>query len=129
MRLRVLPHPEHSVNLDHVVRVQSSLQGTRQALICWGTGPAHSRHSVILADSPFSFTQLIPASTGEEEKITPIITDNRSWPVTFLTLKHSHLCIGLWHQVTATSKEDLFCLTSHHFIIYFGGSVVKCNFI
>lgn len=62
-RLRELPHPAQSENLDHVVRVQSSLQGTRHPLTCRGKGPAHRRHSVMLADSPLSPTQLIPAET------------------------------------------------------------------
>lgn len=62
-RLRELPHPAQSENLDHAVRVQSSLQGTRHPLTCRGKGPAHRRHSVMLADSPLSPTQLIPAET------------------------------------------------------------------
>lgn len=32
-RIRELPHPAHSENLDHAVRVQSSLQATRHSLI------------------------------------------------------------------------------------------------
>lgn len=63
LRLRELPHPAHSENLDQVVRVQSSLQATRHSLIWGGTGPAHRRHSVILADSPLSSTQLTPVNT------------------------------------------------------------------
>lgn len=49
------------MNLDHAVRVQSSLQGTRHSLICGGTGPAHRRQSVTLAVWSLSPTQLIPA--------------------------------------------------------------------
>lgn len=63
LRLRELPHPAHSENLDQVVRVQSSLQATRHSLIWGGRGPAHRRHSVILADSPLSSTQLTPVNT------------------------------------------------------------------
>lgn len=72
LRLRELPHPAQSENLDHAVRVQSSLQGTRQSLICEGKGPAHRRHFVILAGSPLSSTQLIPANTGKDKNVTPI---------------------------------------------------------
>lgn len=62
-RLRELPHPAQSENLDQAVRVQSSLQDTRHSLTCRGKGPAQRRHSVMLADSPLSPTQLIPAET------------------------------------------------------------------
>lgn len=33
LRVRELPHPVHSENLDQVVRVQSSLHATRHSLI------------------------------------------------------------------------------------------------
>lgn len=63
LRLRELPHPAQSENLDQAVRVQSSLHGTLHFLTCRGKGPAHRRHSVMFADSPLSPTQLIPAET------------------------------------------------------------------
>lgn len=65
LRVRELPHPAHSENLDQAVRVQSSLHATRHFLIWEGKGPAHCRHSVMLAGIPSSPTQLIPATHGE----------------------------------------------------------------
>lgn len=66
-RLRVckLPHPVHSENLDHAVKLQSSLQGTWHLLLWGGKGPAHCRHSVIFANSPLSPMQLIPENGME----------------------------------------------------------------
>lgn len=74
-RLRVwkLPHPAQSENLDHAVRVQSSLQATRHALICGGRGPAQRRHSVMLANLPLSSTQLTPANTGRGKNVSLIM--------------------------------------------------------
>lgn len=87
LRLREPPHPAQSENLDHVVRVQSSLHGTRHSLACRGKGPAHRRHSVMLADSPLSATQLIPAETQR----------NRTSP-------HSHLAFG--STSTSSRRRD-----------------------
>lgn len=72
VRLWELPHPAHSENLDQAVRVQSSLQVIRHPLIWGGTGPAHRRQSVMLADSPLSSTQLIPANIEESNNVIPI---------------------------------------------------------
>lgn len=73
LRLRELPHSVHSENLDHAVRVQSSLQASRHSLIWEGKGPAHLKHSVILADSALSPTQLTPVNMMWGKKVTPFI--------------------------------------------------------
>lgn len=133
LRLRELPHPVHSENLDHAVRVQSSLQATRHSLIWGGKGPAHRRHSVILAASPLSSIQLSPVNTGGDKDVTPII---QSWTAShqvrsfrsvigiFKNREGGNSCLVEWSQkeMAATDWSLLklwrICLCSYHVKIW-----------
>ncbi len=64
LRVRRLPQPEHSENLDQELKVQSSLHGPQQLLKRDGIGPAHRRHSDTAAISSYSSTQLTPENTN-----------------------------------------------------------------